>query len=165
MADQQKTRERWRSRLSAIVVSVLVLILTVPGTASADYLMRPRKTSQVGNQFHGTAPPPKISCQWIPPDHTYMCTGTNYRQALSTPDGGGLLQADLNPPSWDAANPQRFDCTGPDRAPNNVKPSDFPCSYKHRGHRHEFRMHQMLIMTDPYPPVADSITYVWPPHR
>ena len=34
--------------------------------------MRPRKTSQVGNQFHGTAPPPKISCQWIPPDHTYM---------------------------------------------------------------------------------------------
>jgi hypothetical protein len=152
------TRDPRSSRFWTILVVLLVVVLAAPGMASA----KPGKTSQVGDEFHDVAPPRKIECVWSGGDHTYWCSGDNYRDRLSTPDGGGLLRAGGNPPEWNAANPRRFDCTGTGAA---AKPSDFQCSYRHNGHRHEFRMHEMLIMTDPYPGTDQSITYVWPPHK
>ncbi len=153
------------SRFATILSVLLVLVLAGPGVASG----KPGKTSQVDDAFHGNAPPRSIECVWSSGDHTYWCSGHNYRERLSTPNGGGLLQAGGNPPPWDWANPGRFECTGPQMAPSNVKPSDFRCSYGHRHdrgwHRHDFGMHEMLIISDPYPPTDQSITFVRPPHK
>jgi hypothetical protein len=160
-------------RFATILSVLLVLILAAPGVASG----KPGKTSQVADEFNGQAPPREIECVWNGGDHTYWCSGDNYRVRLSTLDGdGGLLVRGGNPPGWDWANPEDFSCTGPQRAPVDVRPSDFRCSYGHRHdqgrrgwHRHHFRMHEMMVMTDPDPdpnaPAEEPIDFVWPPHK
>jgi hypothetical protein len=158
----------------ALLMSMLVANLAVGQPAWANHLRRGAKTSQVGDVFHGPVPPGHIDCLWVHKSggsqpHSYRCSGKNgYKQFLSTPDGqGGLLQADRNPPSYRVANPNRFQCDG---AGGATTPSGWKCSYNRNGKKHEFRLDEMVIMTDPDPndpkyQGRPQVIYAWPPEK
>lgn len=158
----------------AVFLSTALLCLAAAPPASANHLRRGAKTSLVGNVFHGPVPPRHIVCTWVHESGgahptAYRCTGTGgYRRFLSTPDGeGGLLQADKDPPAYRVANPDRFRCDAPAGA---TTPDLFACSYQRNGKARQFRLSEMVIMTDPDPndprfQGVQPVIYAWPPYR